>query len=169
MSVTGGRSVVSRGSEKTPGTNNSKGLTLKERADAAVVKVADADGRTDKEKMRAALETNNEAVRAALNKLTPHDIFAIFDEDESGLVGFEEFRKMLPYLNINISDAKALRYFKMCDADNSGAIDIDEFQAALFACDPVCRSLNALIAFISECANFSGSPHLVLYRQTATL
>jgi hypothetical protein len=39
----------------------------------------------------------------------------------------------------------------MCDADNSGAIDIDEFQAALFACDPVCRYLDVLIAV--QCAN----------------
>ena len=43
---------------------------------------------------------------------------------------------MLPFLNIKISDAKAYRYFRMCDTDGSGEIDVDEFQVALFACDP---------------------------------
>jgi hypothetical protein len=28
------------------------------------------------------------------------------------------------------------RYYKLCDSDGSGEIDIDEFKVALFACDP---------------------------------
>lgn len=31
---------------------------------------------------------------------------------------------------------KALRYFRMCDHDGSGEIDIEEFKVALFATDP---------------------------------
>lgn len=47
--------------------------------------------------------------------MTPIDLFILFDEDDSGLISFEEYRKMLPMLDINISDAKAMRYFRMCD------------------------------------------------------
>lgn len=91
---------------------------------------------TDKQKMRNAMLEDRDKVKDALKKMTPIDIFILFDEDDSGLISFEEFRKMLPFLNINISDAKALRYFRLCDTDGSGEIDIDEFKVALFACDP---------------------------------
>jgi hypothetical protein len=43
----------------------------------------------------------------------------------------------LPFLGVKIPDAKALRYFKICDTDGSGEIDVDEFKVALFICDPV--------------------------------
>jgi Ca2+-binding EF-hand superfamily protein len=92
---------------------------------------------TEKQKMRNELVTNRAKMKDTLKTMTPTDIFILFDEDDSGLISFEEFRKMLPYLDINISDAKAYRYFRMCDTDGSGEIDIDEFQVALFACDPV--------------------------------
>jgi Ca2+-binding EF-hand superfamily protein len=65
-----------------------------------------------------------------IKAMTPVDVFQLFDEDDSGLISFEEFRKMLPYLNIHISDAKSFRYFRMCDTDGSGEIDIDEFQVS---------------------------------------
>lgn len=68
--------------------------------------------------------------------MTAVDIFILFDEDDSGLIDFNEFRKMLPFLGISINDAKAYRYFRMCDTDGSGEIDIDEFRVALFTCDP---------------------------------
>lgn len=31
---------------------------------------------------------------------------------------------------------KALKYFRMCDPDGSGEIDLEEFKVALFAVDP---------------------------------
>lgn len=96
---------------------------------------------TEKQKMRNELITNKAKMKDTLKTMTPTDIFILFDEDDSGLISFEEFRKMLPFLDINISDAKAYRYFRMCDTDGSGEIDIDEFQVALFACDPVCNLL----------------------------
>lgn len=91
---------------------------------------------TEKQKMRKVMIEDKDKVKEAIKHMTPSDIFALFDEDDSGLISFEEFRKMLPFLDIAISDAKALRYFRMCDTDGSGEIDIDEFQVALFACDP---------------------------------
>lgn len=92
--------------------------------------------------------------------MTPIDLFILFDEDDSGLISFVEYRKMLPMLDVHISDAKAFRYFRMCDTviaqlssmytslygflmvvftyvqDGSGEIDLDEFKAALYLCDP---------------------------------
>lgn len=93
---------------------------------------------TEKQKMRKELlEGSKDKMKEALRVMTATEIFLLFDEDDSGLISFEEFRKLLPYLDITISDAKAFRYFRMCDSDGSGEIDVDEFQVALFACDPV--------------------------------
>ena len=36
---------------------------------------------------------------------------------------------MLPKLGIKMSNAKSLKYFKLCDTDGSGEIDIEEFKA----------------------------------------
>ena len=92
---------------------------------------------TDKQKMRRDLVDNQDKMKEVIKTMTPIDIFVLFDEDDSGLISYAEFRKMLPFLNITISDAKAFRYFRMCDTDGSGEIDIDEFQVAFFACDPL--------------------------------
>lgn len=63
-----------------------------------------------------------------MGKMTAEECFLEFDTDKSGLIDYEEFQQMLPRLGIDISEAKALRYFRMCDKDNSGAIDLDEFK-----------------------------------------
>jgi hypothetical protein len=96
---------------------------------------------TEKQKLRRDLEENQDKVKEKIKHMTPIDIFVLFDEDDSGLISFEEFRKMLPFLGVDISDAKAYRYFKICDTDGSGEIDIDEFRVGLFLCDPVSSSL----------------------------
>ena len=43
---------------------------------------------------------------------------------------------MLPQLGVQMNEAKALKYFNMCDTDGGGDIDLDEFKSALFAVDP---------------------------------
>ena len=91
---------------------------------------------TEKQRMRNLMLTNREAVKEEVKAMTPFDIFALFDEDDSGLIDFEEFKIMLPFLDIYISDLKAYRYFRICDSDGSGEIDVDEFKVALFICDP---------------------------------
>eukprot|EP00948_MAST-09A_sp_MAST-9A-sp1_P000646 g646.t1 len=64
------------------------------------------------------------------------DVFNEFDTDGSGLLDLDEFTAMLPKLGIKVSEAKALKYFRMCDADNSGEIDLTEFKVALYTIDP---------------------------------
>ena len=91
---------------------------------------------TEKQAMRNMMLTNREAVKEELKAMSPFEIFALFDEDDSGLIDFEEFKRMCPFLDIYISDLKAFRYFRICDSDGSGEIDIDEFKVALFICDP---------------------------------
>lgn len=87
---------------------------------------------TLREKKKMEIEANPEI----LKEMTAEDVFVIFDDDDSGLMSFEEFRNMLPRLGIHVGDAKAFRYFNICDTDGSGEIDVDEFKVALFACDP---------------------------------
>ena len=72
----------------------------------------------------------------AIKHMSAVDIFMLFDEEDKGLLSFNDFRKLLPFLGININDSKAYRYFRLCDTDGSGLIDIDEFKVALFTCDP---------------------------------
>ena len=79
---------------------------------------------------------DKEAIKDALRSMTADEAFAAFDSDEDGLIDYNEFRMILPYLNIKISDAKSFRYFKMCDSRQCQKIDIDDFKAAMFACDP---------------------------------
>lgn len=92
---------------------------------------------TEKQKLRKEMLEHKARVKEEIKRMTHFDLFALFDEDDSGLISFEEFRKMLPFLDVNISDAKAFRYFRLCDTDGSGEIDVEEFQVALFICDPV--------------------------------
>ena len=69
-------------------------------------------------------------------KATPEEVFKRFDEDNSGAIDFEEFKIMLPELNVKLSEAKALKYFRQCDTDGSGEIGLDELKVALFMTDP---------------------------------
>jgi hypothetical protein len=101
---------------------------------------------TEKQKLRRDLTENQDKVKEKIKNMTPIDIFVLFDEDDSGLISFEEFRKMLPFLGVDISDAKAYRYFKLCDTDGSGEIDIDEFRVGLYLCDPVWNSFIASVS-----------------------
>jgi alpha-tubulin suppressor-like RCC1 family protein/Ca2+-binding EF-hand superfamily protein len=88
------------------------------------------------QQLRAFIESHRDEVKALVRMMIPEDVFVLFDEDGTGLISFSEFKRMLPYLDINISDAKSFRYYRMCDTDGSGEIDIDEFKVALFTCDP---------------------------------
>lgn len=63
-------------------------------------------------------------------------IFDKYDTDGSGLISFDEFRDMLPEFGINISLPKMRKYFRFCDSDDSGEIDLEEFRVSLFLSDP---------------------------------
>ena len=93
---------------------------------------------TDMQKLRQQLLTMDPDSMEAqiLREMSPEELFVLFDEDESGLISYREFRRMLPYLSIEISDAKALKYFRLCDSDRDDNIDIDEFRVALYICNP---------------------------------
>jgi hypothetical protein len=113
---------------------------------------------TEKQKLRKEMLENKDKMKERLKSMTAVDIFLLFDEDDSGLISFEEFRKLLPYLDIAISDAKAFRYFRMCDSDGSGEIDIDEFQVALFMCDPVRNSCSRSIVLAYSGHRYNALP-----------
>ena len=50
---------------------------------------------------------------------------------------FQEFKQMLPKMGVEMTEAKALRFFRNCDIDGGGDIDFDEFKMALYSCDPI--------------------------------
>ena len=93
---------------------------------------------TDLQRLRAQLSKMDPDSSEAqvLRDMSPEELFVLFDEDESGLISYKEFRRMLPYLSVEISDAKALKYFRICDSDHDDNIDIDEFRVALYICNP---------------------------------
>ena len=65
----------------------------------------------------------------------PRALFDRYDADSNGVISLEEFRLMLPQLQIHVSPAKSLSFFRHYDCDNSGGITYDEFLALLFACN----------------------------------
>lgn len=83
-----------------------------------------------------AKKAENAGARKAYDKMTPEEVFAEFDTDNSGAIDWAEFKAMLPKLGVTMNEAKALKYFNMCDTDGGGDIDLDEFRSALFAIDP---------------------------------
>jgi hypothetical protein len=72
----------------------------------------------EKQQMRKLMAENKSAMKEALKTMSPIDLFILFDEDDSGLMSFQEFKVMLPMLSIELCDAKAFRYFKMADTVN---------------------------------------------------
>ena len=94
----------------------------------------------------SATAAQKELIMETLKNMTPDEAFLAFDDDNDGLITFFEFRSLLPYLAIRISDAKALRYFKMCNTRSVEALDVDEFKTAIFACDPVSLLIFLLIS-----------------------
>ena len=65
------------------------------------------------------LEEQRQTKIDALMKEKPEDVFKRFDKDESGFIDYDEFVQMLPELNIKMTEAKALKYFRVCDSDGS--------------------------------------------------
>jgi EF hand len=68
------------------------------------------------------------ALKESLGKLTPEAVFALFDTDGDRVISFDEFKAILPQLGIKVSMPKALRYFRNCDKNNNGVIDLEEFK-----------------------------------------
>jgi Ca2+-binding EF-hand superfamily protein len=71
-----------------------------------------------------------------LSTLDPKELFWRYDFDESGGIDFDEFKALLKDLKIEISEPKALAYFKKCDPRRKGHISFEEFRLALYTCDP---------------------------------
>ena len=62
-------------------------------------------------------------------------LFEQYDRDGSGTISLSEFQSLLPSLGINLSLPKSIEYFRLCDENDNGQIDFEEFKAALFVCD----------------------------------
>ena len=80
-------------------------------------------------------KSNRAQLAEMLERMTPQEIFNIYDKDGSGDIDYEEFVEMLPQIGITMGEAKALKFFRMCDRDGGGGIDLEEFKMALYAFD----------------------------------
>jgi uncharacterized protein YbcV (DUF1398 family) len=54
-------------------------------------------------------------------------VFRNFDEDKSGVIDYEEFRRGLAHLGIALSDRDFQQLLAVVDNDRSGSIDYNEF------------------------------------------
>jgi EF-hand domain pair len=70
-----------------------------------------------------------------MGRMPPEAVFAIFDTDNDGAISFEEFKAILPQMGIEVSLPKALRYFRTCDKNGNGVIDLDEFKVGQLVCE----------------------------------
>lgn len=55
-------------------------------------------------------------------------VFEIYDVNQSGTIGFDEFQQLLAVLGYHESEADTLAFFKSCDKDDSGDIAIGELE-----------------------------------------
>ena len=95
---------------------------------AAVLMVKDAEGRVVSEAVKSLTQNMTEEMTAKemddfISGLPVEQLFKTFDLDGSGAIDFDEFSKMLPQLNIYLSEAQALKFFANIDQDGSGEID----------------------------------------------
>jgi Ca2+-binding EF-hand superfamily protein len=88
-----------------------------------------------KAKAERSEKSNRAQLAELLERMTPEDIFNMYDKDGSGGIDYEEFVEMLPQIGVKMGEAKALKFYRMCDRDGSGEIDVEEFKMALYAFD----------------------------------
>ena len=60
-------------------------------------------------------------------------VFRNCDEDKSGVIDYEEFRRGLAHLGIALSDRDFQQLLALVDSDGSGSIDYNEFANKLNA------------------------------------
>lgn len=87
---------------------------------------------------------NPKKVKELFKTMTHNEIFEFLDIDGNGIMTFNEFKKLLPMLEIKMNEAKIFRIFSICDFDGSGFIDIDEFKVAMYTVDPSSGNPNGL-------------------------
>lgn len=74
--------------------------------------------------MRARLQSRTEGHEALLQK-----VFNDFDLNSSGALTIDEITTMIAKLEISVERRFVRPFFKVIDADNSGGIEFEEFDA----------------------------------------
>lgn len=57
----------------------------------------------------------------------PHEVFRIFDDDDSGALTLDEFEESLHMLGVYIPEAAILSLFRRLDLDSDGYLSQDEY------------------------------------------
>ena len=73
-------------------------------------------------------KSNRAQLAEMLERMTPEEIFNMYDKDGSGGIDYEEFVEMLPQIGVKMGEAKALKFYRMCDRDGSGEIDVSDLK-----------------------------------------
>mmetsp|Transcript_35740 Transcript_35740/g.64831 ORF Transcript_35740/g.64831 Transcript_35740/m.64831 type:complete len:904 (+) Transcript_35740:3-2714(+) len=63
-------------------------------------------------------------------KVTPSDLFKVLDVDQTGTLSMDEFRKLFDAMQGQIAQKDIEKMFAYADADGSGLVCIEEFEAA---------------------------------------
>lgn len=103
---------------------------------SGLFKVINNQGKIHRNLLNDKNKSLKDDIKKELHNMSPEEVFSVFDVEDSGLINYDTFRKLLPYVNIIISDAKAFKYFQVCNINNLGYIDIDEFRIVLYICNP---------------------------------
>ncbi|KAJ0406874.1 hypothetical protein ATCC90586_002904 [Pythium insidiosum] len=93
-------------------------------------------GASNGKSVASALKVDKHVDPTQLTQLDPRALFDKYDADGSGGIDVDEFKVLLRDLQINLSEPKALAYFKRCDKMRRGFISFEEFRLALYTCDP---------------------------------
>ncbi|KAJ0403225.1 hypothetical protein P43SY_000033 [Pythium insidiosum] len=93
-------------------------------------------GTSNARSIASALKVDKHVDPTQLTQLDPRALFDKYDADGSGGIDVDEFKVLLRDLQINLSEPKALAYFKRCDKMRRGFISFEEFRLALYTCDP---------------------------------
>ena len=78
----------------------------------------DEEDKAEEEAAKAAAEAKqkrDDLIKNFMDQKTPEEVFEQFDLDGSGSIDFQEFKEMLPKMGVEMSEAKALRFFRNCD------------------------------------------------------
>ena len=73
----------------------------------------------------------NELYSGLEEEFTLIDLFSIFDIDRSGKIEYDEFKQVLRYIELNLTQERALLIFASADKSGNGGLDYNELEVAV--------------------------------------
>ena len=87
---------------------------------------------TEKQRRRRRLETNPEASKDEIKSMSPFEIFALFDDDDSGLIDGYELQQALRSADIaDLPPWDIAKLMQFIDIDGDGRVNLPELDIAI--------------------------------------